>query len=387
MHQIFVLFVIAFIIQLIFYWGIFARLAFYKKRKTTDSNLPSPNSQIPNFRSLPVSVVICAKNEFHNLQQFLPYVLEQDYPDFEVVVVNDCSDDDTEFLLEDFSKKYKNLKTVNIQNNVNFFSGKKFPLSVGIKSAKNDILLLTDSDCKPKSKYWIREMVSNYQTPKSEIQNPKSPDIVLGYGAFEKKPGFINKLMRYDTLTIAIQYLSFSLAGIPYMGVGRNLSYRKELFYKNKGFTSHYTIRSGDDDLFINQVAGRKNTAIEISYDSHTLTEPKSTFSLWLKQKKRHLTTGKYYRLVHKFSLGLFTISQISFFLAFILLLCNTYQIYIILSFFILRLISLLAINKKCITKLDERNLLLFSPLFEIIILVLNTYLIFSNLIFKSNKW
>ena len=136
---------------------------------------------------------------------------------------------------------------------------------------------------------------------------------MLGYGAYEKKKGLLNKIIRYDTLRIAIEYFSLALSGFPYMGVGRNLSYRKGLFYDNKGFTSHYRIKSGDDDLFINQAATRHNTRIEISHDSHTLSEPKTSFSAWIKQKKRHLTTGKYYKFKHKFLLGLFALTQFLF--------------------------------------------------------------------------
>ena len=297
---VYIVFVSAFVVQMLYYWGVFSRLAFYRK-KASDKSL---------YR--PVSVVISAKNEFLNLQQNLPLILEQEYPDFEVVIVNDCSDDDTDYLLRDLVKRYDKLKVVNITNNVNFFTGKKFPLSMGIKSAKNEFLLLTDADCRPNSKNWIHEMQSNY-TDKTSI--------VLGYGAYEKKKGFLNKLIRYDSLRIAIEYFSLALSGFPYMGVGRNLSYTKKLFFENKGFTSHYRIKSGDDDLFINQAATSNNTRIEISTDSHTISEPKTNLNDWIKQKKRHLTTGKYYKTKHKFILGLFALSQLLFISGLIVLL------------------------------------------------------------------
>ena len=367
LNLVFYIFIISFFIQLIYYWGIFSRLAFYRKKGVTDKKY---------YR--PVSVVISAKNEYENLLINLPLILEQDYPDFEVVLVNDCSEDDTDYLLRTYTEKYPRLKVVNIINNVNFFSGKKFPLSVGIKSAKNEILLLTDADCKPNSKNWIAEMQSNYDSKTA---------IVLGYGAYEKKKGFLNKLIRYDTLRIGIEYFSLALSGFPYMGVGRNLSYTKKLFYDNKGFTSHYTIRSGDDDLFINQSAKRKNTAIEISLDSHTLSEPKATFSLWFRQKRRHLTTGRFYKLSHKFLLGLFAFSQFTFFLAFVVLLIFMHQLIIIIPLLTIRLLSQLVINKKCIDKLNEKNLLLFSPLFEFILMIINIYLSFTNIFIKNTKW
>ena len=377
---VYIVFVSAFVVQMLYYWGVFSRLAFYRK-KASDKSL---------YR--PVSVVISAKNEFLNLQQNLPLILEQEYPDFEVVIVNDCSDDDTDYLLRDLVKRYDKLKVVNITNNVNFFTGKKFPLSMGIKSAKNEFLLLTDADCRPNSKNWIHEMQSNY-TDKTSI--------VLGYGAYEKKKGFLNKLIRYDSLRIAIEYFSLALSGFPYMGVGRNLSYTKKLFFENKGFTSHYRIKSGDDDLFINQAATSNNTRIEISTDSHTISEPKTNLNDWIKQKKRHLTTGKYYKTKHKFILGLFALSQLLFISGLIVLLVylcisisisgyefkDISKLVIILSLLIVRLLSQLIINKKCIDKLNEKNLLLFSPIFEIFVMFLNIYLFFFNLFYKNNTW
>ena len=223
-------FATTFVVQLVFYWAFFWRLGRYRNK-------------VMERKPTGVSVVICAHNEYHHLKESLPLILEQDYPDFEVLVVNHSSDDDTHYLLNELEERHPHLKIISIKEDLNFFSGKKFPLSIGIKSAKHDMVLLTDADCKPASRYWIRQMQSAF-TPKTEV--------VLGYGPYNRSPGLLNKLIRFDTAHIAIQYLSYALAGIPYMGVGRNLSYLKQVFYKNNGFISHYRIRSGDDDLFIN---------------------------------------------------------------------------------------------------------------------------------------
>lgn len=247
----------AILIQLFYYWGIFSRLAFYKFKNQAR-------------KTQAVSVVICAKNEYHNLKENLPIILEQEYPDFEVIVVNDVSDDETYYLLKVLSDKYPHLKIVNFVDNVNFFSGKKFPLTIGIKSAKNDIILLTDADCKPHSMKWIEQMQEQFHS---------GTEIVLGYGKYKEEPSFLNKIIRFDTLQIAIQYLSMALAGKAYMGVGRNLAYRKNLFYRQNGFINHYKVKSGDDDLFVNAAASDKNTKIMISSDSHTISTAKKHFS------------------------------------------------------------------------------------------------------------
>ncbi len=369
--SLFILFAVCFIIQMFYYWGIFSRLAFYKSK-------PKQNQYKP------ISVVICAKNEYTNLKKNLNLILEQDYPDYEVVVVNDCSDDDSDYLLRSFSDKYPNLNVVNIVKNVNFFSGKKFALAVGIKSAKHDLLLLTDADCTPKSNKWIMEMQNNF-TNKAEI--------VLGYSGYEKKKGFLNKLIRYDTIMTAMQYLSWSLAGVTYMGVGRNLAYNRQLFYKNKGFTSHYQIPSGDDDLFINQVAKKGNARIEISAQSQTSSAPKKTFSEWYRQKKRHYSTGFLYKASHKMMLGIFSLSQVLFYVTMavllILLIINAsyYNIILICSLYVLRMATQMFIFKKTMNKLDEKNLLLISPVLDILFILFASFMAMSNLVVKENKW
>ena len=362
----FIIYCIVFIIQLAFYWGVFSRLGFYKKKNYSDRNKP-------------LSVIICAKNEYLNLKRHLPFILEQDYPDYEVVVVDDASDDDTQYLLKDFCEKYTHLKVVNFQKNVNFFSGKKFPLALGIKSAKNEFLVLTDADCYPESNKWLKLIQSNYDSDEVHI--------VLAYSPYIKSASFLNALLCYETFFTAVQYLSLALSGFPYMGVGRNMSYRKKLFIDNKGFSKHYHLCSGDDDLFINQVAHSKNVRIEVHKESQLLTYPKKTFTDWLKQKRRHFTTYPYYKKSTKFILAAFTVSNIFFYLLSAFLLYLQYNISIIISLFILRLFSQLFVFKKCMNKLSEKKLLLFSPLFDILLTIINPLLAFTNLVSRKKKW
>jgi len=335
------------LIQLIYYWAFFSRLAFFRPK----TNNPDERQNLPG-----VSVVMSARDEYHHLVHSLPKILNQDYPQFEVVIVNHTSTDETASLLKELTPRYSHLKVVNIEQELNFFKGKKFPLSIGIKSAQNELLLLTDADCTPSSDQWIKQMVQSYDD---------KTDIVLGYGPYLKLKGMLNYIIRYDTMMVAMQYLSFALAGIPYMGVGRNLSYRKSVFIKNKGFTSHYRIASGDDDLFINQVAKRKNTKIEIDPDSFMYSAPKTSFKNYFRQKRRHLTTGKYYKTRFKWLLATYSGSQLVFWALFILLLCLNIQPLIVLGLFLLKMLSAAIIQKKVIQKLHEPQLLLFSLAIE----------------------
>jgi glycosyltransferase involved in cell wall biosynthesis len=361
-----VVFALSAFIQLVFYWGMFARLAF--RRQKSDQSTPDQ----------PVSVVICARNEYRNLAANLPLILQQDYPNFEVVVVNDNSDDESNYLLKDFELEYKNLKIVTISQTLNFFSGKKFPLSIGIKSAKNELLLLTDADCKPRSSQWLRQMQRNFTS---------GTEIVLGYGAYETAPGLLNKIIRFDTLHIAMQYFSLALARIPYMGVGRNLAYRKSLFYKNNGFISHYRIPSGDDDLFVNKAANNHNTRIEIAQGSHTLSQAKTNFSAWVRQKRRNFSSSKYYKPSHKFVLGLYLLSQILFLSGFIVLISQLWLYQVVLGIFGLRLLSQMIIFKKCMIQLEETNLLLLLPLFEVFFVIFNPLISLTNIFQPKIPW
>lgn len=359
-------FMFSWIIQMIYYWAVFSRLAFFKPKADEGQELP------------PVSVVICARNEYYNLVDNLPEIFAQDYPNFEVVVVNHASDDETGGFLKEMQLQHKNLKVVNIERDLNFFKGKKFPLSMGIKSAANEILLLTDADCHPAGKNWISSMVKRYY-PETEI--------VLGYGPYEKKFGLLNLLIRFDTFMVAMQYFSFALSGMPYMGVGRNLSYKRSMFFRNKGFTSHYKIPSGDDDLFINKVANRKNTRINIEEESYQFSRPKKTFSQWLDQKQRHLSTGKHYKFKFKFLLGLFSLSQILLYASFIILL--GFQIYpwVVLGLFAARFITVAVIHKYAISRLHEGQLFLFSLIGEVFYILFMFLVSVSGMFRKEIKW
>lgn len=360
------IFLFSWIVQMVYYWVVFSRLAFFKPKNEEPRELP------------PVSVVICARNEYYNLADNLPEIFAQDYPNFEVVVVNHASDDETGGFLKEMQLQHKNLKVVHIERDLNFFKGKKFPLSMGIKSAANEILLLTDADCRPAGKNWITSMVQRYNA---------DTEIVLGYGPYEKKGSLLNLLIRFDTFMVAMQYFSFALAGLPYMGVGRNLSYQRSMFFRNKGFTSHYKIPSGDDDLFINKVANKKNTRINVEEESYQYSRPKKTFSQWLDQKHRHLSTGKHYKLKFKILLGLFSLSQILLYASFIVLLVFQTYPWVVIGLFAARFISVSVIYKFALARLREGQLFLFSLVGEVFYIVFMFLISVTGIFRKEVKW
>lgn len=358
--------VLSFLIQMIYYWLVFGRLAFYKE-ETNESDLRPP-----------VSIVIAARNEYHNLIKNIPKILEQDYPEFELIVVNHASDDESALYLKEIQQKDKRLHVVQIDRELNFFTGKKFPLSLGIKSAKNEILLLTDADCAPHSNKWIESVVRNYND---------QTEVVLGYGPYSKSGGFVNMLVRYDTFLVAMQYLSFAIAGLPYMGVGRNLSYKRSMFFRNKGFTSHYKISSGDDDLFINQVANKRNTRVVVNKDSFMYSEAKKSFGDWSKQKQRHVSTGKNYKFKFKFLLGTFSFTQLTFFLGTALMLIFWVQPIVVGSLLLIRVFTQFLVHKKILGRFEDGQLLIFSLLWELFHILLLQSLTLISIFRKPVKW
>jgi glycosyltransferase involved in cell wall biosynthesis len=363
---IFYLFIIVVFIQVIFYLFFFGRFAFIKPKENTSKHYP-------------VSIIICAKNEAENLKKFLPSIISQNYPDFEIVLINDASCDDTLEVMETFSKKYSNIKIVDVKNNEAFWASKKYALTLGIKASKNNYLLFTDADCKLVSNDWIKQMYSHFSSKKT---------IILGYGAYSKvKNSFLNKLIRFETLITAIQYFSFAKLGMPYMGVGRNLAYTKNEFFNASGFMNHMKVRSGDDDLFINQIANKNNTAICFTKDSFTESKPETTFKNWFKQKRRHVSTAKHYKLKHKILLALFYLSQFYFWALSIILLTIVYKPLIVISLCLFRFIIQYAIIGFSAKKLNEIDLIFLLPFLEIFLIISQLTIFISNLISKPNHW
>ena len=342
---IFILFCIILFIRVFYIIFFFTRLAFYKPKAKTA------------FRTSPISVIICARDEAANLAKNLPGILVQKYNStHEVIVVNDNSYDDTKYLLENLGKEFKQMHVVELTQEAMMIPGKKFPLSIGIKTAKYEIVLLTDADCVPASENWIQSMQAVYDD---------DTEIVLGYGAYHKKEGLLNKLIRWETFHSALQYLSYALAGKTYMGVGRNLSYKKAIFFRHKGFSAHNNLPGGDDDLFINMAATATNVKINIDAQSFTLSEPATTFAAWKSQKFRHYSTSKYYKASHKFLLGLYAFAQ---FLCYPLLIVSAifYDWKCCIIPFVIFILIAGIIYAKAMKKLGEKDLLSYFILLDV---------------------
>jgi len=267
---------------LLFYFGV--------NKKASDS--PQP----PH----PVSVIVCAHDEEQNLRELIPVLMAQDHPEFEVIIVEDRCNDGSYDYLREASAQHGRLKMVRVVHKPDHISGKKFALTLGIKAAKYEWLLFTDADCRPASAQWITSMTECYN---------EQTQIVLGCSPYEKKTGWLNAFIRFESLLTAVQYIGLANLGNPYMGVGRNLAYTKSLFLNNKGFNEYLDVTGGDDDLFVNKHATKNNTRVCLGAEAVTTSKPESSWSNFFHQKLRHLSVGKRYRFADKAILAFFSTS------------------------------------------------------------------------------
>lgn len=334
--------------------------------------------QIPNKKAgFPVSVIICSKNEAQNLKKNIPFWLDQQYPNFELILVNDASMDETLNIIESFAETDERIKIVDVKNNEAFWANKKYALTLGIKKAKNNYLLFTDADCNPVSKLWIQQMVNHFS---SENQ------LVLGYGAYAKRKGVLNRLIRYETVLTALQYFSFAKAGMAYMGVGRNLAYTSKLFYDNNGFMSHMYIRSGDDDLFVNEAASKTKIAICDIPESFTISEPKKSWQSYINQKKRHITTASHYKISHKLLLSIIFLINGLFWIGTAVSFVFIQWEWVVALVFLRFLIQFIVFGKT-FKKFRESGLIILLPFLDVMLFCFQIAIFISNIFSKPKHW
>jgi glycosyltransferase involved in cell wall biosynthesis len=353
------LFLIMAIIQ-VWYW-----LNYYRRAAYAVPGVSDPSEKVP-----PVSVVICARNEAENLARFLPSVLEQDYPAYEVVVVNDCSEDNSDDVLGDLMKRYPHLRVSMIQKDPDFAHTKKLAMLIGIKAAQNDLLVFTDADCRPASPKWLSNVASAASG---------DADIIIGYGAYMPEKGVLNRYIRYETMFAAMQYFGMAMAGVPYMGVGRNLAYRKSYFFSRGGFGPHNHILSGDDDLFVNRNATADNVSLMLSHDSFTLSVAQNKVAAWAKQRRRHFTAAAYYKKNDKLRLFLEPLSRVVYYGLLVALLIMLVSWPVAAAIAASRLVMRSVILRRASARFNEPRLWFFSLFFDILAPLASAFLFLTS--------
>jgi glycosyltransferase involved in cell wall biosynthesis len=354
---IFLIFCFAILWQLLFVLVFPFRLLLHKKDKQ-------------KLNTFPVSVIICARNEEDNLFKNLPKILKQKYPNFEVIVVIDQTVDDSKHIIKAYQKEFSNLRFIEMERNAHRKFGKKLPLTVGIKGAKHERILLIDADCYPASENWIAKMMQNFTSGK---------DIVIGYGPYETRKGMLSKFIRFDTTAIAATYFSFAKNGKPYMAVGRNMSYAREKWFEVDGFKKHYHIQSGDDDLFMQDAARKGNVAIELDPESWVYSHPKTTWKSWIRQKQRHFTTATQYRFINKLFLGIFPASMLLMLLSSVILILSYEWWLFVLLLLMFRGFLYWIINALLFRKLGQKDLIWLFPLLEFAHFIIIPFIYYST--------
>ena len=341
-----------FAVQIFYYLFYFAKILYYS-RKIQKNKIDFSGAQPP------VSVVIYSKNESENLEKFLPNFLTQNYPQYQVIVVNDGSTDASDSILQKFSERFPHLHRTFLPIEALYISTKKICLAVGIKAAKYDIVLFTNADCIVDSD-WLASMMRSY-TPGTEI--------VLGYASYAHSKTFIGKWIAFDLLFSAMQFMAKALKGKTYASAGQNLLYNKKLFFRNQGFAAHLALPAGEDDLFVRDIATRRNVRIEISPESTVQINTEYSFKNWRNIKENAFCTLPYYKEGIKIFKGVELFSRFAFYVLLgVTAAFGSPAIWagVVLVFLLRYLTQLIVINQTA-GKLGERKFYLTILLFDIV--------------------
>jgi len=368
-----VVLVVSFVALCLYYGLMWMRVARYKNSKMPQADELKP-ADLPS-----VSVVIVSHNESEALKKSLPYLLEQDYPNYEVVVVDYMSSDDTPFVLRVCSENYTNLKVVNFKADVNMFKGKKYPLSIGIKSAVGDVVLLTEPDCRPGGFDWVSEMVCGYMHGAS---------MVLGYSLVNTDKGLLNALERYENMVFTASYVGATIMGNPYTATGRNLSYRRDFFFNRGGFISHYSFPDGADDLFVNQNANRSNTVVDLRDKAAVMCDESRTLGEWRQKRLHRRSPRRFYGIKDRLSLALYPLSQLLFLASLVLLFVGgIFPWQMLVALLAVKIIWQIVCCALLANRFKIKLLQFFSPFFELYFLFSDTILSISALRKKNVQW
>ena len=363
-------------VQLFFWLFFFSRLVFHKESLGVGENeslrRTHTRTEDCGLKTEDCTIIICAHNEAANLEAYLDRILNQNYRSFTVMVVSHNSCDKSLNILSSLQHRFKHLKIVECNDQR---TGKKYALAKGIKEAENDILVLTDADCVPASGEWLSGMMEKFDGDTA---------IVLGFSPYMEAPGFLNKFIRFEAFYTAVQYLSFALAGMPFMGVGRNLAYRRELFLAAGGFKKHEDIASGDDDLFVNEVANGKNTAIQLDPRTFVFSKAKANWRAYFRQKTRHFSTGKKYKLQHKILLSVLAVSHyLHYFLGAVIVILNFSIIFALLGYAV-RMCVVMAFSSVILKRLQHENLRFWVPALDAFLILF--YIAFAPAILMNSS-
>lgn len=339
-----------FLIQIYYTFGIYNRIHRARRKPS-----PAP-AQYP-----PVSVIIVTKDSGKALEENLPMILEQDYPEFEVIVINDKSAGEDDDILKRLSARYTNLYHSFIPGSARYVSRKKLGIAMGIRASRYEWLVFTEPYCRPMSRQWLKSMAGHFD---------EKTDIVLGYSNYLPGHGWFARKITVFGFFHALRYLGSALAGRPYMGIGRNLAYRKSVYEQHKGFADHLQLQRGEDDLFVNAVANKNNTQIAVEAESIVRMPVPPYKRIWYEEQLNLRVTGHYYRGISRLLNSIETLCCALFQLSTLaaLVVCILRQwwpgVAVVFLLWLIRFVCLMWVFRKTAHDLQE-NLCCIFPLFD----------------------
>jgi glycosyltransferase involved in cell wall biosynthesis len=363
---IFYVFVGVIILQLAYYLGIFGKFIFSGQQQVTQ-------------KKLPVSVLVLVKNNPKSVQKLIPLLVKQNYPDFEVLLIDNASGDETIDALEQLEKEHPNVRLIKVENNEAFWGNKKYAYTLGIKAARKEYLLFIDAEYEPASADWMMHMVSQFTMSKT---------IVLGFSAYRLvKNSLLNKLIRFDALINATQCFAWAKLGSPFSGDGRNLGYKKEEFFSRNGYINHMNIRTGEDSLFINEAATPKNTAVCYTPESFTYGDAPAKFSTWVQEKRKAAYTLSFFKTADQVKLKIFVWLQALFFALMATLLILQFNWMILVPVIAFRYLLCWIVMAQSAAKLNEKDTIYWFPFMEILLIFTQLYVVIVNAFSKKAHW
>jgi len=354
------------VLQLAYYLGIFGKFIFAAPPQVTQ-------------KKLPVSVLVLAKNNADKVKDLVPKLVNQNYPDFEIVLIDNASSDESIDIMEELELAHNNVRLVKVENNEAFWGSKKYALTLGIKAARKEYLLFIDADCEPASNDWLMHMASQFTMSKT---------IVLGFSAYRLvKNSLLNKLIRFDALVNTTQRFAWAKLGSPFSGDGRNLAYKKEEFFKRNGFINHMNIRTGEDALFINEAANSKNTAVCYTPESFTYSDAPVSFKSWILDKRKAAYTTTFFKTSDQVKLKVFTWLQGLFFLFMAVLIAFQFNWMVLVPVIAFRYLLCWIIMAQSAAKLNEKDTIYWFPFIEIMLIFTQLYVFAVNLLSRKAHW
>lgn len=353
------------VIQLIYYFLIYGKFTFHRKKSAV------------SFKEVPMSVVVVVRDNASQILQSLPKLLSQQYPAFEIVVVNDRSpDENTLFTIKEYSNRYPNIKFVDLSEAVSTSKGRKMAVSFGIKCATYENILVTSPDCEPSSVHWLSAMAANFQGQKK---------VVVGYSTYARRRTPYNAFLRYDNVVGAVQYFSHVLRNATYRADFNNIAFLRQLFYNQKGFTSFNHLEWGEEDIFVHRISGGDNTSVEYSPESMIVQNNIPSYGYWRSHKISLYYTRKFNSTRNRFSLSMFDATNMLFYVLLTLSVVSAIHVptflYAAIGVAVVRVVGLYVSVGISAAKLCEKQIIPLILPFDLLFSVLNPlYFIYSRL-------